>query len=231
MSNVRFTNRFVQWGALLLMLIVLPSAALSQFLLSPQPGDVYKEFSRVMGGDDWRVTDPNIDLGVYPQAGAFHPNPTLYLSVDDLAGATRAEAVINIWGGHVGTYAKKISFNGNSWSDIPEFGRGNGIPSGHDGYNYITQGDLVVPVPLGHLNAGGNSFQGTNGGQTGPYGFGWGQFGWYSIILRVYYDGSKPHSTGSISSPSSGSTFGENPVVTANVNGGATGDFLAITTV
>ena len=228
MSNVRFTNRFVQWGALLLMLIVLPSAAFSQFLLSPQPGDVYKEFSRVMGGDDWRVTDPNIDLGVYPQAAPYLPNPTLYLSVDDLAGATRAEAVINIWGGHVGTYAKKISFNGNSWIDIPEFGTGNGIPSGHDGYNYITQGDLVIPVPLGHLNAGGNSFQGTNGGQTGPYGFGWGQFGWYSIILRVYYDGSKPHSTGSISSPSSGSTFGENPVVTANVNGGSDRvDFLA----
>jgi hypothetical protein len=210
------------------MLIVIPSAGLAQFLLSPQPGDVYKEFTRVMTGDDWRVTDPNIDLGVYPAAGAFLPNPSLYLSIDDLAGATRAEAVINIWGGHVGTYAKKISFNGNSWIDIPELGSGNGIPSGHDGYNYITQTDMVIPIPLGHLHSGGNTFQGVNGGQTGPYGFGWGQFGWYSIIVRVYYDGSKAHSTGSIISPSNGATIGENPTVDASVSGGTDRvDFLA----
>ncbi|MCC6396383.1 MAG: immunoglobulin domain-containing protein, partial [Bacteroidetes bacterium] len=118
--------------------------------------------------------------------------------------------------------------NGNAWIDIPEFGSGNGIPSGHNGYNYITQADYVIPVPLGHLVTGNNTFEGTNAGQTGPYGFGWGQFGWYSIILRVYYDGSKTHSTGSISSPSSGGTFGENPVVTASVSGGTDRvDFLA----
>ena len=57
------------------MLAGIPSSGLAQYLLSPQPGDVYKEFSRVMGGDDWRVTDPNINLSVYPQAGAFLPNP------------------------------------------------------------------------------------------------------------------------------------------------------------
>jgi hypothetical protein len=176
-----------------------------------------------MTGDDWRVTDPNINLSVYPAAAPFLPNPTLSLFVDDLSGATRAEAVMNIWGGHIGTTGKKISFNGNSWIDIPEFGSGNGIPGGHDGYNYITEADIAIPVPIGHLHEGNNTFQGTNSGQTGPYGFGWGQFGWYSIILRVYYDGSKPHSTGSISSPSGGGTFGENPTVTASVTEEPTG--------
>ena len=228
MNHVQSTIRFVQWAVLLLLLVAIPSAGHAQFLLSPQPGDVYKEFARVMTGDDWRVTDPNINLNVYPQAAPFLPNPTLSLSIDDLSGATRAEAVINIWGGHVGTTGKKIRFNGNSWIDIPEFGSGNGIPSGHDGFNYITQADVVIPIPLGHLNQGNNTFQGTNTGQSGPYGFGWGQFGWYSIIIRVYYGSSKPHSTGSITSPSAGGTFGENPQVTASVNGGSNRvDFLA----
>ncbi|HSQ75981.1 MAG TPA: hypothetical protein VLT13_10510, partial [Bacteroidota bacterium] len=228
MSNVRFTNRFVQWGALLLMLIVLPSAALSQYLLSPQPGDIYREYGRIMEGDDWRVTDPNVDVNVYPDAANFLPNPTLSLSIDDLAGATRAEAVINIWGGHLGTYGKRISFNGNSWIDIPELGSGNGIPSGSDGYNYLSESDMVIPIPLGHLVQGNNTFQGTNSGQTGPYSFGWGQFGWYRIIVRVYYDGSKPHSTGSITSPSNGATLAEDPTVSASVSGETDRvDFLA----
>lgn len=228
MNRMQSTIRFTQWAVLLLMLVAIPSAGLSQFLLSPQPGDVYKEFARVMTGDDWRVTDPNINLSVYPAAAPFLPNPTLSLSVDDLSGATRAEAVINIWGGHVGTSGKKIRFNGNSWIDIPEFGAGNGIPGGHDGFNYITQADYVISVPVGNLVQGNNTFQGTNSGQSGPYGFGWGQFGWYSIIIRVYYDGSKPHSTGSITSLSTGGTFGENPSVAASVNGGSDRvDFLA----
>ncbi len=229
MAHVQSAPRIVQRAALVMfVLFALPAAVLSQYLLSPQPGDIYKEFSTVMGGDDWRVTDPDIDLGVYPQAGDFLPNPTIGLSVDDLAGAIRAEAVINLWGGHVGTTGKKIRFNGNSWIDIPEFGSGNGIPDGADGFNYITQSDMVIPIPVGHLVSGENSFQGTNEGQSGPYGFGWGQFGWYSIILRVYYDGSKSHSTGTISSPSNGSTFGENPSVSASVSGGTDRvDFLA----
>ena len=182
MAHVQSAPRIVQRAALVMfVLFALPAAVLSQYLLSPQPGDIYKEFSTVMGGDDWRVTDPDIDLGVYPQAGDFLPNPTIGLSVDDLAGAIRAEAVINLWGGHVGTTGKKIRFNGNSWIDIPEFGSGNGIPDGADGFNYITQSDMVIPIPVGHLVSGENSFQGTNEGQSGPYGFGWGQFGWYSI--------------------------------------------------
>jgi hypothetical protein len=221
--------RTVQRGLVVMFMILLAAqGALSQHLLSPQPGDIYKEFMRTMSGDDWRVTDPNIDLGVYPQAAPFLPNPTLQLGVDDLSGAVRAEAVLNIWGGHVGTSGKKIRFNGNNWISIPEFNGSNGIPDGHDGYNYITQADIVVPIPLGDLVSGTNTFQGTNTGQTGPYGFGWGQFGWYSIILRVYYGSGKTHSTGTVTSPSAGATFGENPTVSASVSGGTDRvDFLA----
>jgi hypothetical protein len=206
----------------------------AQFLTSPQPGDVYKEFSRVMSpslGETWRVNDPNVNLTTYPAAAAFLPNPTLTLTVDDLAGATRAEAVITLWGGHISTTGKKLRFNGNAWLNIPEMGTGNGIPSGSQGYNYLQQLNVTVPVPLGYLVTGTNTFEGTNSGQVpGPtgYGFGWGQHGWYAIMIRVYYDGTKAHPSGSVASPTIGSSFGENPIVSASVSAGVNRvDFLA----
>lgn len=187
--------------------------------LQPGPGDVYREYVQIIdvGSDDWRVTDPGIDLNVYPQAASFLPNPTLTIEVDDLSGAVRAEALFSLWGGHIGTTGKKVSFNGNEWLTIPEL---QTTPTA--GYNYIHQAMIGVDVPLGHLQTGTNTFTGTTGGQSGPYGFGWGQFGWYAIILRVYYDpGSKAHVTGDISSPGNGATIGEDPVVSVSVNGDA----------
>ena len=185
----------------------------------PSPGEIYKEYMQIIsvGSNDWRVTDPTINLETYPAASEFLPNPTLYIGIDDLDGATRAEALFDIWGGHIGTTGKQVSFNGNSWITIPEL---QTPPT--DPYNYLHQAIIGVDVPLSHLHTGTNSFTGTNAGQTGPYGFGWGQFGWYSIVLRVYYNpASKSHVTGSISSPGAGSSFGDNPTVSVQVNGSA----------
>ena len=81
---------------------------------------------------------------------------------------------------------------------------------------------IGVDVPLSHLQQGSNSFTGTNEGQFGSYGFGWGQFGWYAIIVRVYYDpATKTHVTGSITSPANGATIGENPTLAVSVSGSA----------
>ena len=194
----------------------------------PGPNSIYKEFSRTTkAGDDWRITDPNVNLGLYPQAAPFLPNPTLSLSVNDLAGAVRAEAVLTIWSGHIGTTGKKIRFNNRAWINIPELGGVNGIPAGHSGQCYIAQNNVTIPVPLSDLVQGTNTFQGTNTGQT-CYSFQWGQHGWYGIILRIYYSSSKAHPTGTITSPGAGSTFGEFPSVSASVSGGADRvDFLA----
>jgi hypothetical protein len=189
----------------------------------PQTGDVYKEFSRVMEPGtykDWRVTDPNYTYGGSPGPGDFLPNSVLDLTIDDLTGAISAEAVITIWGGHVGTTGKKIRFNGNSWISIPELDGSNGIPSGHSGQCYTQQLNVVVDVPLSDIFEGTNNFQGEAGGQT-CYNFGWGQFGWYAVMVRVYYDpATKTHPTGSITSPVSGGTFDDNPTVTATVSAG-----------
>ena len=51
---------------------VSPSAQVH--FTGPQPGDVYREYSRVMqpnDGEQWRVTDPNVNTTTYPAAAAF----------------------------------------------------------------------------------------------------------------------------------------------------------------
>jgi hypothetical protein len=179
----------------------------------PQPGEIYKEYSRtMMGYGDWRVTDPN---ATNPGAISRLPNAVLYLYNLDLAHAVRAEAVIDEWGGHAGTNGKAIRFNGNSWLSIPNLQTTPPNPQ-----NYLCQVDAVVDIPLGHLVSGTNSFEGTNTGQPGPYDFGWGQFGMNSIVVRVYYSGID-HPTGGITSPTAGSSFDDNPTITATASSGA----------
>ena len=184
---------------------------------SPQPGEVYKEFVRFNNNfsNEWRVTDPNISLSAFPQAAAFLPNPTLYMNIDDLTDAIRAEAVLTTWAGHIGTTGKTIAFNGNSPIALPELGAANGIPAGHNGQCYISEPMIGIDVPLGHLRTGQNSFQAGSGGQT-CYSYGWGQWGLYAVIIRVYYDPArKAHPTGTITSPTQGGALSENPTITA----------------
>ena len=188
----------------------------------PPPGSVYRDYSRIMTDDDhnWRVTDPNVDLTRWPYLAPYLPNPQLHISIDDLTDAVRAEAIYTIWGGHVGTGGKKVKFNGNNWIDIPPLSTANGIPSGHSGNQYMSQIIAVLDVPLGDLHTGDNYFEGTNTGQEQDPD-GQGHHGWYGVIIRIYYDpAKKSHPTGSITSPSQGGTFGENPTFTVSGSGG-----------
>jgi hypothetical protein len=167
-------------------------------------GVIYKEYYRLMTGPgDWRVTDPNAGN---EGASKWLPNPKLSFPISDLSGATNAEAIIDCWGGHVGTINRRFRFNGFSWISIPE------LTTMSSPECYMKQWNPVVPVPLNHLKTGTNILEGTSGGQT-CYNFNWGQWGWYAMILRVYFGDSKPHPTGYISSLKSGSTIGENPVI------------------
>lgn len=216
-------------AALIVSLIALAGAqTFAQIRFTgPQPGDIYREYTRVMrptDGELWRVTDPNVNTDQYPAAGAFLPNPEIPLTVDDLDGAIKAEATMIVWGGHISTYGKKVRFNGNSWINLPDLDTSNGIPAGHLGINYIAQTMITVTVPLAHLQAGSNVFEGVNEGQlSGPdgYGFGWGQHGWYGMMIRIYYGPSKSHVTGTITSPVTSGAMNENPNVTVGVTGSA----------
>ncbi len=205
------------------LLILLVPALLSA--AGPQPGDVYREYRQVMRGNrDWRVTDPDS-----PEKGAreFLPNPVLEITIGDLQGAVRAEALIDRWGGHDGTTAKRIRFNHNAWIDLPEL---TTTPRGEPSIYWLSQDNPVVEIPLPHLHEGINSFEGTCGPQTGRKTFNWGQWGWTSIIVRIYYGPAKEHPRGRITSPRSGSAFSDNPTLKAEASsphGIARVDFLA----
>ncbi|MCP4248246.1 MAG: hypothetical protein GY778_14465, partial [bacterium] len=202
-----------------LALLIAISTALGA--LGPEPGDVYKEYRLAMAGDEWRVTDP--DAG-HKGAAKFLPNPVLEVEIDDLDGATRAEILIDRWGGHPGTSNKRFRFNGHDWITIPELAT---TPAGHLPVCYMSQDNPVVEVPLRHLTEGVNNLEATCGDQL-CFSFRWGQWGWNAAIVRIYYDAGKPHPTGRIVSPLPGATLGEGPVLEADTSGDADRvDFLA----
>ncbi len=191
-----------------------------EFLKSPAPGEVYREYARVMPatGNSWRVTDPTASNPGSPgnSPGDF-PNIPQPLEIETLAGALRAEAVIDIWGGHVGTTGKEFRFNENDWLTIPEL-----TTPPTRGECYTQQLNGVFDVPLEHLIEGTNIAEATAGKQT-CYNFNWGQWGWYTLGLRIYYDPATVpgHPTGVILSPVSGATIGENPTVSADIQADA----------
>ena len=182
-------------------------------LSGPRPGDIYREFIlNLKSGDNWRVTDP--DAGA-SGAQDFLPNPVMTIQISDLEGALRAEALMDIWGGHTGTTGKRFRFNGNDWIDLPDHPTIAESPECYNSeFNYITE------IPLAHLKEGANEFEGTSGGQT-CFNFNWGQWGWYVMLVRIYYGPEKPHPTGSISSHPSGSDIVEPDTILVEAQGAA----------
>ncbi len=171
-----------------------------------RPGSVYREYALHNGGDrDWRITNPQAaDSG----ARKYLPNPVWRLSIDSLAGAVRAEVMLDRWSGHLGTTSPRIRFNGNPWLDIPPpaLGAPNARPE-----DYYFQDNPVIPVPLEYLQQGMNTIEGTCGHVKQG---GWGQWGLYSLVVRVYFDpGKTPHARGKIIEPTNGATIEENPKI------------------
>jgi hypothetical protein len=203
------------------------SSASAQIYSQPAPGSVYREFSKTVSlGGDWVVAS-QMAINNFPGAVTY-PNPYIYFDISSgaLSGATRAEVVMTVWGGHVGTTNKKVSFNGNSNLSLPEL---QAVPAGHSGECYMQQENVTIDVPLGHLQEGTNYLQADCIGPQTCYGFGWPQWGLYGFAVRVYYNpGGVSHVTGSITSPTNGSSFGDSPVVSASVSGSADRvDFVA----
>ncbi|MDO8544735.1 MAG: hypothetical protein Q7S40_30195 [Opitutaceae bacterium] len=191
-------------------LALLFSGAYGQVARGPQPGDVYREFASYQGGDDWRVTNPQAET---ERARRHLPNPVLAFAIDTLDAAVRAEAMLERWSGHVQTKRPQIRFNGNGWLDVPPPLVPPG-PGEHEAHYF--QDNPVLAVPLEHLKKGQNTFEGTTS-HANPKG--WGQWGLYSMILRVYYDPAKrPHPTGRIVAPADGATIGENPRIDVDAN-------------
>jgi hypothetical protein len=193
-------------------------AAAPVFPLEPNPGDVYREFYAVMSaGKEWRVTDPQPE---HKGAFEFLPNSVLRLHVSTLAGAIRAELLIDRWGGHPGTTGQQIRLNASAWIDVPQR---KTAPAAGSPLCYMSQDNPVLEVPLSHLKEGENTLEGTAGDQAVCTGaFGWGQWGWYGAVLRVYYHSSAaPHTMGRIVSPARGASLPENPEIRIETRGQA----------
>ena len=186
------------------------------------PRRLYKEFTYQSRGDrDWRITDDEA-VKAFPRAKDHLPNATLNIRIDDLKHAVAAEAVLDRWGGHRGTTNKRIRFNGHDWIGVPEI---DNLPDGIRGEQLMYQDNPTVPIPIDHLVEGDNAFEG-DCDESG--GFGWGQWGLYAMVVRVYYDAEAKNVAdeefpcgrfnirGKITAPISGATIGNRPMITVD---------------
>ena len=201
--------------------LAAPHAVVARADEHPRHGDVYREFATHQSGNAWRVTELEPR---HERARRHLPNPVLHVAIDDLTGAIRAEAVLDRWGGHDGTLDKRIRFNGGDWLPLAEPAT---MPAGTRPEDYFYQDNPVVEVPLADLHTGDNTFEGLCGTSR----IGWGQWGLYSLILRVYYDAAVvEHATARITAPETGGVIGEIPTIAIEAvspNGVARVDVLA----
>ena len=176
------------------------------------PGDVFREYKWRPDGKWQRVTGPDATA---EGAKEFLPNSVNPIRIDDLDGAVKVEAYIEMLLCHGGTVDKKIRVNANPWIPIPESSlipgkAGQGPPNSE--YQYMRY--PCVRIPIKYLRQGNNTFEFTCSRGTSLGGW-WPQWILYGVTFRVYYNSSKPHPTGMIIKPSGGSTIGEASVLEA----------------
>ncbi|MBM3334749.1 hypothetical protein FJY63_08815 [Candidatus Sumerlaeota bacterium] len=203
---------------LLAAVFLLWIAASSNSFAQPQPGDVFREFTFNYGkskATHFAELDPNCPRKSQPDfamAKMAHmaPRPITL----DLDKAVRAELSVEYWGGHIGTSNQKFRVNDHEWIDLPQ---PEGTPSDPRCYHRTLLGNNAAPIPLAHLRQGANVVRFTAGPQI-KYSFNWGFYWIYDFTIRVYYDPSRPHPTGRISSPQPDATIGDKPVIAAEAS-------------
>jgi len=197
-------------------MIVLIVCMVSQASAEPGPGDIFREYKWRPDGKWQRVTGPDATA---EGAKEFLPNSVNTVRIDDLDGAVKIEAYIEMLLCHGGTIDKKTRVNANAWIPIREpllipGDAGQGPPDTE--YQYMRY--PCVQIPLGQVERGDNTFEFTCSGGTALGGW-WPQWILYGVTFRVYYDDSKPHPTGQVIGPSGSSTIGESAVLQANAAG------------
>ncbi len=170
----------------------------------PAPGSVFREFTFAPRGNHFAECDPGSRREFC--ANREHMVPRV-LDLD-LTNATRAEVLVEYWGGHIGTADQKLRANGNDWIQIPQPAN---TPTEPQRYYRNLMGTPPVAIPIGHLRDGPNEFQFTCGPQI-AYNFDWGFYWVYAFTVRVFYDPrAVARPDGHIVQPASGSVIGESP--------------------
>ncbi len=182
----------------------------------PGPGDVFREYKWRPARKWQRVTGPEV---TEPRAREFLPNSVNDIFINDLDGAKKVEAYIEMLLCHGGTVNKRMRVNANRWITIPESSfipgdAGRGPPDME--YQYMRYPS--VQIPLEHIKEGINTFEFTCSAGTALGGW-WPQWILYGVTFRVYYDDSKPHPTGEVTKPAAGSTIGDHPDLVAAAEG------------
>jgi hypothetical protein len=182
----------------------------------PAPGDIFREYKWRPDRKWQRVTGPEV---TEPRARKHLPNSVNEILIDDLEGAIKVEAYLEMLLCHGGTVNKRMRVNANQWIAITESpfipgDAGQGPPDTE--YQYMRYPS--VQIPLEHIKEGPSTFEFTCSGGTALGGW-WPQWILYGVTFRVYYDDSKPHATGAITKPTEGSTIGDHPDVAATAEG------------
>jgi len=181
---MRTTNQS-KFSCLIILVVLIPSLLLAD----PKPGDIFREYHFADGRG----------IHLCPQ-GVIRDSAMFTIIVDDLKDAIRVELTGYFHTGHIGTSERRIRVNGGKTIDLPAAE----IPAGNKEcyFSYIF-GRPSVEVSLKDMKEGENHLTFYVGPQI-CHGFDWPCYGFHSMILRVYYDNSKPHPTGKIEYPPNG---------------------------
>lgn len=161
-------------------------------LSDPQPGDIFREYHF----DEGRHL---CKKGVQSNSSDFE------IAVNDLVGAIKAEITGYFHTGHIGTSERMIQVNRGQKVPVPD----PDIPKDNpDCFFRYTFGRPSVEIPLRDLQEGSNTFTFSVGPQT-CHGFNWPCWGFHCFVLRIYYEGSKPHPGGRIVTPIAGTAISD----------------------
>lgn len=182
--------------------LFLSYCGLAALLAEPKPGELFREYTF---GTRFSEVDPATKRP-NNQARRLTAMADRILDITTLGGATRAEVVVEYWGGHIGTSGQAFRINGNDWIDIPQPA---GTPTQPQCY-YRTLLRATAEVPLSQLKSGANRFQFKAGPQL-CHGFDWGFYWVYAFTVRVYYKDSAHRPGGRIVSHGDNAEIGDFP--------------------
>lgn len=155
--------------------------------LGPQPGDVFREYVWLpnMVAESTRFLRVGGRLDYQTNAQHFPPEhhrdgAIPFGTVLDLAGATRAELVLERVFSHEDTKGLRVQVNEHDWLPVPDPA---GVP--RPASDYMVHDYPAVAVPLNHLRDGAdNTFK----LEVDPdQRWNWPQNLFYGVLLRVYY--------------------------------------------